>query len=542
MANEILETTVDNWLTNSEIVTKPEFVTTPEIQPRQVSNSDELEESNDTIPQANESGLSSTMPGTFFASSLIGNNPSIASTDDVDLIEFQLDAGDRVKIDIDAAELGSSLDSVLRLFDSAGNEVAVSDDNPAPGEDFSLDSYIDFVAGFTDTYYVGTSSFANFDYDPFVEGSGSGGSTGEYDLEINTFRIIDGTPDNDVLIGSPGNDIINGFDGNDNLIARAGNDQVNGGDGNDRLLGEDGNDLLNGQIGNDTILGGRGDDTIIGGGTETTLTFDELSFQPVDDLSVMGVTFDFKVGGIDSSDANYNSGGPGSITFVQDPSLEGNAEGILTLDFEDPISKLEFGVALNTFDEVTPGFTVELFDSDLMSLGETPVDTNPLVSFTEGLFSYTGETVQRAVVDFNDTEAFRFALDNLTFEELGNDDDLLEGGAGNDNLLGNSGNDLLVGGADDDLLDGGAGDDRLFGGTDADQFVLREGDGRDTIFDYRDGTDSFLLADGLAFEDLTITQGIGQSVISVTDTSEDLAALFGVNANDLGAEDFSTLV
>ena len=72
--------------------------------------------------------------------------------------------------------------------------------------------------------------------------------------------------------------------------------------------------------------------------------------------------------------------------------------------------------------------------------------------------------------------------------------------------------------------------------------MLREGDGRDTIFDYRDGTDSFFLADGLAFEDLTITQGIGQSVISVTDTSEDLAALFGVNANDLGAEDFSTLV
>ncbi len=135
---------------------------------------------------------------------------------------------------------------------------------------------------------------------------------------------------------------------------------------------------------------------------------------------------------------------------------------------------------------------------------------------------------------------------------LGRDsDDILNGGSGNDSLFGHNSNDSLLGGdgqdflvgeTGDDFLDGGADNDNLIGSSGTDQFVLREGDGGDTIFDYRDGTDSFLLADGLAFEDLTITQGIGQSVISVTDTSEDLAALFGVNANDLGAEDFSTLV
>ncbi len=495
-----------------------------------------IEEPNDTILQAVESGLSSKKPGSFADSGFIGDNPNVTPRDEVDIIKFQLDAGDRAIIDIDASELGSSLDPILRLFDSEGNEVAVNDDSNG------LDSFLNFIAPVSDNYFVGVSSFANFDYDPFAEGSGNGGSTGEYNIEINTFKIIDGTPENDILIGSPGNDIIKGFEGDDNLLAGAGNDEVNGGQGNDRLLGEDGNDLLDGGIGNDTILGGRGDDTLRGGGTETTLTFDELSFQPVDDLSFMGVTFDFKVGGIDSSDANYNSAGPGSITFVQDPSLEGDAEGILTLDFEAPVSNLEFGVALNSFDEITPGLTVELFDADLMTLGEIELDTNPLISFTEGLFTYTAEPVKRVVIDFNDAEAFRFALDNLTFEEVGDDDDLLEGGVGNDNLLGNSGNDRLVGGADDDLLDGGRGDDQLFGGKDADRFVLREGDGQDTIFDYRDGTDSFLLADGLAFEDLTISQGLVQTVISVTETSEELALLLGVDASTLGAEDFSTLV
>ncbi|NEP15042.1 MAG: hypothetical protein F6K14_33700 [Symploca sp. SIO2C1] len=148
----------------------------------------------------------------------------------------------------------------------------------------------------------------------------------------------------------------------------------------------------------------------------TTLTFDELPFQSVDDLNFEGVTFDFKIGGIDSPDARYNFFGPGSINFVDDPSLEGNAAGTLTLDFDLFVSELQFGVALSTLDlELIPGFTVELFDLGFNSLGVTPVDTNPLVSFSEGLFSYTGAPVKRAVVNFNETFADRFAFDNLTF-------------------------------------------------------------------------------------------------------------------------------
>jgi hypothetical protein len=153
-----------------------------------------------------------------------------------------------------------------------------------------------------------------------------------------------------------------------------------------------------------------------GAAQAVTLTFDELPFQPVDNLSFQGVTFDFKVGGVDSTDARYGAGGPGSITFVQDPSLEGTASGVLTLDFATAISTLQFGVALNTFASLTPGFTVELFNPALMSLGITPVNTSSLVSFTEGLFTYSGAPVTRAVIDFNETAAGRFALDNLIYE------------------------------------------------------------------------------------------------------------------------------
>jgi len=148
----------------------------------------------------------------------------------------------------------------------------------------------------------------------------------------------------------------------------------------------------------------------------TTLTFDELPLQAVDDLSFKGVTFDFKLNNIDSTDASYNALGPGIVNFVQDPSLEGNTAGTLTLNFDTFVSQLEFGVALNTNANITPGFTVELFDLGFNSLGVTPVSTNPLVGFSEGLFSYFGAPVKQAVVNFDQTSASRFTLDNLIFQ------------------------------------------------------------------------------------------------------------------------------
>lgn len=120
--------------------------------------------------------------------------------------------------------------------------------------------------------------------------------------------------------------------------------------------------------------------------------------------------------------------------------------------------------------------------------------------------------------------------------------DRLFGRDGNDSLLGGNGRDFLVGGRGNDFLDGGTNNDWLFGGKGDDQFVLRKGDGLDTIFDYRDGTDSFLLAEGLVFEDLTIAQNFGITTISLTQTSEELTSLVNVDANDIGIEDFFTLV
>lgn len=62
--------------------------------------------------------------------------------------------------------------------------------------------------------------------------------------------------------------------------------------------------------------------------------------------------------------------------------------------------------------------------------------------------------------------------------------DTLVGGRDADRLAGNGGKDVLKGEEGDDRLLGGTGADRLLGGAGADIFVLRPGEGADTIVDF----------------------------------------------------------
>jgi len=162
-----------------------------------------------------------------------------------------------------------------------------------------------------------------------------------------------------------------------------------------------------------------------------TLTFDELPMQPVDSLSYMGVTFGFKIGGSPSNDAYYNAIGPGAITYLQGSTLEGNAAGILILDFVPlPTARLQLGVALSTIEPVMSAYTVELFGRSLVSLGFFSEDTHPFVLWSEDQFTYSGTPIRRAVIDFNEQVATRFALDNLTYDPVPAPDAVLLGSIG----------------------------------------------------------------------------------------------------------------
>jgi len=114
----------------------------------------------------------------------VGDGPY--GSKDVDLFRFTLATGGAVTLDVDARATGSTLDPYLRLFDSAGRQVAANDDTDG------LDPYLSVtLAG--GTYYVGVSGYANRYYNPNVAGSGQSGSTGPYSLAISVAGTGGGT-------------------------------------------------------------------------------------------------------------------------------------------------------------------------------------------------------------------------------------------------------------------------------------------------------------------------------------------------------------
>ena len=78
--------------------------------------------------------------------------------------------------------------------------------------------------------------------------------------------LLDGGNGRDYLDGGNGNDHLKGGDGRDFLYGWNGNDTLEGGAGNDDLYGEAGNDLLKGNAGRDFLFGGGGNDHLKGNG------------------------------------------------------------------------------------------------------------------------------------------------------------------------------------------------------------------------------------------------------------------------------------
>ncbi|MGD1922528.1 MAG: choice-of-anchor Q domain-containing protein, partial [Pleurocapsa sp.] len=212
----------------------------------------------DTISTANDSGVSPDGQ----QSVVISN--AIASDLDVDLFELELESGDVATFNIEAQEFGSSLDSVLRIFDSEGNELAFDNDSDGPFERANGDSYVEYRAEADGNYYVGVSSFENVSYDPVNADNTSGSSNGDYDLAISAFYGVEGTSGGDNLTGTDEADFISGIDGNDTLSGGESRDNLLGGNGNDIINGGDGDDLLRGEAGSDVLRGGNGNDTLGG--------------------------------------------------------------------------------------------------------------------------------------------------------------------------------------------------------------------------------------------------------------------------------------
>jgi hypothetical protein len=140
-----------------------------------------------------------------------------------------------------------------------------------------------------------------------------------------------------------------------------------------------------------------------------TLTMDEVPNQPINGLTVTkgGVSFTFSspFGGL-----FYNSFGPGQVTFVQDPSIQGFSLQPFDVAFSIPVTSIQFGLA-----EFTIPPAVALTGAQVtLSSGATLLFNLSLVDpFPEGQFTYSGSPV----TGFQLTPApggLLLAFDNLT--------------------------------------------------------------------------------------------------------------------------------
>ncbi|AFZ51271.1 putative calcium-binding protein [Dactylococcopsis salina PCC 8305] len=115
-------------------------------------------------------------------------------------------------------------------------------------------------------------------------------------------------------------------------------------------------------------------------------------------------------------------------------------------------------------------------------------------------------------------------------------------GSGDDILVAGKGNRLLGQSGDDEFFTTDGGDNILYGGAGNDVFNLANAEipsGVNEVRDFTQGED-ILGINGftdISFEDISLTQDGNAAVLGLS--GQDFARLSGVDANNLGAEDFT---
>lgn len=283
------------------------------------------------------------------------------------------------------------------------------------------------------------------------------------------FNVINGTPNDELLVGTPGNDQVFGDAGNDLISTFDGNDLIDGGTGDDLVLSAEGEDTVSGGDGNDFILGSTENDSLSAG--------DGLDF-------IIAGAGDDNIDGGDDDDAIFGNSGS---------------------DY------------------------VEGGDGDDLIIGNDGDDT---LSGGEGNDNISGLAGANIIFAGPGNDRVSGGpLDNQIFGETG--DDQLVGATGNDLIEGGEGSDRIVGGNPFFLVPVliGPESDTLTGGSGPDTFVL--GDINNIFYDNQSGdslSDAALITDFDTNEDViqlqNLTEGNYTLVEGINSEGETFSDLF----------------
>ena len=408
---------------------------------------------------------------------------------DEDWIKIELEKGKTYRINLSGRgkDGDEAEDTILKLYDSQGNLVAMNDDIDTAKRIY--DSELTVTITFTDTYYLSAGSYTS---NPNLDNSGA------YALTVNeavgdAAVGIRGTDSGDSLVGTNSAEKIYGLAGNDTLSGRGGNDELDGGSGND---------TLNGGAGADKLVGGDGSDTASWAGSNAGVTARLHSPDPRGGHA-QGDTF-----GGTTTFSYRDKGNKVTVTLPDIENLTGSSHNDV-LAGDQRANRISGGAG-----------------DDILYGGPGGDTTNKDTMYG----------------DAGNDKVYGGRGDDSLYGGSGND--RLYGGPDDDNLYGGSGSDRLAGGDDDDVLDGGTGDDILEGGPGADIFRFSRGDGDDDIADFntsrRDG-DRIDLSDFReidSMDDLSIKQRGSHTRIDLDEYDGGEIWLLDIDKEDLDDDDF----
>jgi Ca2+-binding RTX toxin-like protein len=335
-----------------------------------------------------------------------------------------------------------------------------------------------------------------------------------------TVSGISGTWGVDKIIGHANDEIFYGLGDNDTIDGRDGNDTLYGGGGNDRLIGGNGNDILDGGFDNDTLIGGAGNNTLNGGDGFDIADYSAMTSGIIVNMALGSGTvkrgtetdtltsIEKIIGTIYNDTANGGAGDDG-FALSSGKDIFTDAGGVDTI-------KLAGGQSLETL-----SFSVSALDLKIIQTtgvnetaltGQMGVDASKYIEnlqyadgFTIPLSQYKTWIKGTTAAETINGDAGGVSKDDIIVAGSGNDtinglsgDDIISGDAGNDDLNGGLGNDRIEGGSGNDTISGNAGTDDLYGGLGDDIFIVKVGDGSDTLHEMLgQGSDTLKITGGI---------------------------------------------
>ena len=314
-----------------------------------------------------------------------------------DYYRVYIAAGETITIDIDFGYLsygGPQADTLVRLYDFNGNQVASNDDNASNSDGASgsfgttkRDSFFTYTATTSDVFYIGVG-----EYQPGGDKPVDSGDTYVLNVSLTGYSTSGSQPaGDDILIGGLGDDVLRGMGGDD---------------------------ILEGGLDNDIMDGGSGEDTA---------TYENATGAATVDLSVTTSQF---------------VGNDGYDTLTNIENLIGSAfADMLTGDSGDNV--IEGGASGDTLDGGANDAGGDTLSYAGSSAGVTVNIDNNTVS--------GGDAAGDTISNFENVIGSAFK-DNIY---LNSGNNTADGGAGDDVIFGNGGVDTLRGGDNNDVLLGG---------------------------------------------------------------------------------------